>query len=109
MLAGICFAKRFLNRQWRIRNPQSAIRNLHTHGDLARFGEFDGVARQIDEYLSQPRRIAEERVGYCVVDGADQLQVLFVRANGHRPHGAAENFAEGKRRGIDFELAGLDL
>ena len=49
------------------------------HNDLAAFGEFDGVADQIDHDLPQAIGIADDDRGHFGPDVVDQLEPLLVR------------------------------
>ena len=48
--------------------------------NAARLGEFHGVAGEIEQHLTQPRRIADHHAGQPVVDRRCDLQPLGLRA-----------------------------
>ena len=72
-------------------------------------GELDGVAQQIDDDLAQPGLVADHGDGHLRPDMAGQLQPLPVRPGGEPLGRIAQAVVEVKDRGVQIELAGLDL
>src|SRR5437763_1139318 len=50
------------------------------HDDLALLGELDRVREQVQQHLSQTRRIAHDSRGRVLVDEAAELDLLLPRA-----------------------------
>ena len=79
------------------------------HGDAALFGEFDGVADQVEHDLHEPHRVAHESVGYLVGDVAAEIESLFLGAQGERFEGVAKQVTQGQGRGLQAEFACFNL
>ncbi len=75
---------------------------------FALLGEFDGVAQQIAQNLSQAPRIAP-RPKRRRRRGADQFQALALRALGEQDHHVLDQGAQRKFDFLQFQLARLDL
>ena len=77
-------------------------------GDVAGFGEFDGIAREIEQRLLQAGRIAEYTTGQRG-DVADQCQLLGVGSLLYHRADIADQAAEIDAGFFQGELAGLDF
>src|ERR1700680_3853107 len=53
---------------------------LHTHSDTALVGELHRIAREIEQHLAQPRRVAQYPVRQVVVEIGGDLDSLGLRA-----------------------------
>ena len=51
------------------------------HGDFAPGGKLQGISNQIDDNLSQPVRVSDQRVGQIEGNVAGELQALLLRPN----------------------------
>ena len=67
---------------------------MHAQGDLARLGEFDGIAGQIEQYLPQPARIHLNEVRNRRIDVGRHLQALWVSLNADQPHDIFDQVAQ---------------
>jgi hypothetical protein len=78
-------------------------------GDAAGLGELDGVGEQVEQYLTQPQRIAD--AAGRQVGGFLQAQVEALGAGtvGDEFEGAVEHVAKRHFAGFDVQLAGVDL
>ena len=77
--------------------------------DLARFGELDGVAYQIDDHLPQPQRVAQQGVGDFRRDVIGEFETLFGGADGQRLQGITQSVPQIKRQRFQVEFARFDL
>ena len=78
------------------------------HDDLAALGEFDGVGGEVEQRLTQPRRVAvQPDRGVAKIDhDAEPLLARFV--DDHRAY-RADDRIEREVRVFDLHLAGVDL
>ena len=77
--------------------------------DLAPFGEFDGVADQVDEDLAQPPDIPDEGFRHIGSDTAGDLQPLFMRVEREERDGVSDRVTQAEPGGFEFDHPGLDL
>ena len=80
---------------------------LNPNGHFPLFGKFEGVARQIHDYLRQTARIAQQDRGYIRCNLISQLQPFFVGAGGKRFQGIAERLPQIEFDAIELQLAGF--
>src|ERR1700722_16562201 len=57
--------------------PDLVIDSLEAQRDLARVGEFDGIANQIIEHLPKPDWIGSDPVGDCSVQSISETELLL--------------------------------
>ena len=77
--------------------------------DLARVGELDGVAHQIEQDLTESARIADQRRRHVRRDAARQLQPLLVGPRREQLDAVFDGVAHGERHALERETAGFDL
>ncbi|KAF5031945.1 hypothetical protein DSECCO2_622480 [anaerobic digester metagenome] len=85
-----------------------AVLGENADADLTFVGELGGIARQVDEYLAQPQRVAQQEPGHPAVHRDDELHVLRHAHADHRGD-IVEHFPEVELDVLDDDLAGLDL
>src|SRR5450631_2832131 len=78
------------------------VERFDTHDDFSAFSEFDGVAHQIDEHLTQPHRVAADLGRHFVLDDAGQLESLLTRTAGAYFNGFLDRLPQTERD--SFEL-----
>ena len=83
--------------------------SLDGDDDLALLGEFDGIADEIDQDLTEPPRVPGQRVGHVGRDAAGQFQALGVGPLREGAQGVFHGHAEAERGDLEVELARLDL
>src|SRR5208283_6123194 len=66
----------------------------YADGDLAVFGEFDGVAYQVDQHLPETPRVSDVRIGEFRIDAAEQLESFDLRPKRQRFDGAVDGIAQ---------------
>ena len=88
---------------------RGAVGEFHADDNFAPLGEFNGVADQVQEDLSQPGRVADQDVWHVRPHVVSQLEPLPVRPSGQGPQGVAEQGTERELGGVQVQLAGLDL
>ena len=92
---------RVRDREAQARRSPSVARlagGFHADDHLARLGELDGVADQVEQHLAQPAGVADQGVGHVRLHVADQLQPLPVGPHGQGPEGVAERARAGRSR-----------
>ena len=72
-------------------------------------GEFDGIADQVDQNLTQPAGVTHHSHGHIGVNIAHQLQAFGMRPHGQRPEHFADGAAQVERDFLDQQLARFDL
>ena len=77
--------------------------------DLARIGELDGIAQQIQQHLPQPRRIAHQVTGHARIDGAEQFEALFGGTGLYHLDHDLDVLGEGEAGLLQLKLGSLDL
>ena len=82
---------------------------IHVQNHASGRRELDGVREQIEQNLSQPRRVAHHHAGNLGSDAMHQLDA-FVSC-GRRDHieGVLEEGAQRERFGLQLDTLGLDL
>ena len=85
------------------------VERLDAHHDLAGLGELDGIARQIDEHLPQPHRIAAHGGRHRGLDLAAQFEALGARAQHQNFDRLLDDLAQPELDVLELELARLDL
>src|SRR5256885_464740 len=60
------------------RAPPAERRGAGIHRDAATFGEFQGIAEQVEQNLPHAGRIADQRIVRARFDGAGQHQALGI-------------------------------
>ncbi len=55
----------------------SCRKNHYLHHDLAYGSELDPIAKQVDQYLSDPGDISQKLGGHSIVHLVDDVQLLF--------------------------------
>ena len=83
--------------------------DTHAQRHVARVGELDGVADQIQHDLPQARRVAHEHVRHVLGHVVEQLQALVRGARGQGLQRGAERRPKLERDALDLEPAGFDL
>ena len=84
------------------------VQHRNPRHDLALLGELDGVTQQIAQNLAQPDGIAP-RVDRLGRQGAEQFQILALRALGKQDHHFLDQIPQDKVHRLQFQLARLDL
>ena len=77
--------------------------------DCAVLGEFDGVAQQVDQDLTQPHRIAEDEARCIRTQVAGEFQTFQRDARRERFQGVADQVEQIEFDFLDIQLAGFDL
>ena len=80
----------------------------HTHADAATLGELDRIARQIEQHLTQPRRVAHKPLGHIRSDGRGDFEPLALGAGGQQFDNALDQGDDAERLLDQLELARLD-
>ena len=75
--------------------------------DLAAFGEFDGIAHQIEDDLPQPASVPEQELGDFIVDMTGQFQSLLVCPQRKCLDRSVERLTEAEGGQFQFELPRL--
>ena len=86
--------------------PSAAARAAHDHAAV--LGEFDGVADQIDQNLTEAARVADDGARHVLGEIAHQLQALLFRTLDEEAQRVAHLVVEVERPRIEFEFARLD-
>ena len=82
---------------------------FHGDGNRPGGGEFDGVAQEIEQDLSQPARIAAQGGRHVRGDGGAQGQPFLAGGQFHGPEGLGHQGARIEVAAFEDEFAGLDL
>ena len=82
---------------------------LHPHHNLSRLRELDRVANQIEQNLTQPRRIAAQSGRNVRGNLARELQPLGMSAGRQRAQRVVDRVAQIEVNRVDVELARFDL
>ncbi len=82
---------------------------LHVDGHFALLGELHGVAAEVDENLTQARRVALDELGQLRIHDARELQALAVRLDGEQPRHVLDGVAQVEVDVLEIELARFDL
>ena len=77
--------------------------------DLAGGGELDGIGEQIHQDLLDPQGVADQYVGYGVVDLLDQLEAFFAGAVVHHGTAALDQRAQTEGTRFEFQAVGGNL
>ena len=59
---------------------------IHGEADLALVGEFEGIAKKVEQNLAQPRGIAQKRERHRGVDEGNQVDPVALRGDGQEVH-----------------------
>ena len=87
----------------------SLRRDIYTHDNFTLLGEFDGIADQIDDDLTETSRITNEIVRYVRWDVVIQFQPLFRGTSCECLQRIAKCVAQGETDRLQFEFACFDL
>ena len=82
---------------------------VHMQRNVTGVGELDGIAGQIDQHLLQSQGITHQAQIARGHTGHHQLQIFFAGVGGHDGCNIVEHIVQGKRLGLDFELARFNL
>ena len=77
--------------------------------DLARFGELDRVAQQVQQDLAQPRHVAQQHGGQLTLEHIGQLELLLGRPAADQIERRLDAVAQVKGLGLKIHASGLDL
>ncbi len=77
--------------------------------DFTVLGEFDGVVAEVDQYLTDPPRIAQALRGKVGGQIVDQCQPLVPGAHAKRLEGLGDQGGQIERDGFEPHLAGVEL
>ena len=80
-----------------------------SQGHFAGFRELDRVAKQIEQHLPQPCRVADQVGGHARRDLAHQGQPFFVGPGRHHLHHLLQMIVQREAGLFQFELRGFDL
>jgi hypothetical protein len=83
--------------------------NLHLQRNLSFVREFDCVADQVQDDLTQPVRVSTEQFGDIRAHLAQQLKPLLIRAQGQGLKGSLHALAQIEVYGLQFHLSRFDL
>ena len=83
--------------------------DAHIKHDLALLGKFDGIANQIDDDLTQTRRIPDDTRRHIGMHIRDQFKAFFVRTDGQHPNCLEHGVLNGKGQRLEFHLASFDF
>ena len=86
-----------------------ALRVVHAHRDIAVLREFDGVADQIDQHLTQADHVASQGVGHGFLDLVVEQQALLPGTEPEGLEGPVEPFAQAQRLRVQLQLARFNL
>ena len=76
---------------------------------MALFGEFDGVAQQIEHDLAQAQRVGAHPIGFAHIQVAVQMQAFVVGRLGQQGAAVFQGVQQGKGLFLELKLAGLEL
>ncbi len=79
------------------------------HHDLAFLREFDGVAEEVDQDLTQACHVADENLRHAVVHVVGQVQVLLGGLGGEQVQGFFNARVQLEGMAFQFQLARLNL
>ncbi len=83
---------------------------LGGHHDFTDLGELDGVARQVDQDLPQPQRVADQGPRDPGVGPEEHLDpFFFLGLDGDQAGQVVQDLVEHERHRLHLQLAGLDL
>jgi len=82
---------------------------LHLQADLAGFGEFDGIAEQVEEHLLEPVGVTSQGHRQITLEINGELQPLFPGVGGQQEYGTFHRFRQIEGHRIHRQLAGFDL
>ena len=82
---------------------------FHAYHHLARFGELDRVAQQVDQDLSQPRDVADDGRRYVGGHLVGQLQPFLGSLDAQQVQRRFHALAQVEGLPFQLKLAGLDL
>ncbi len=77
--------------------------------DLARLGELDRVAEQVEQDLAQPRHVADDGRRHLALEHVGEVEVLLGRARADQVERRLDAVAQVERLRLDVHPPGLDL
>jgi hypothetical protein len=77
--------------------------------DSARLGELDRIRRQIEHDLTQTRLVAQQSRRQVRVQFRADIQTLFKRLRFDDADRVVDQRRRRERRGLEFELAGIEF
>jgi hypothetical protein len=85
------------------------IGQFQRHQHLALFGEFEGVAHQVDQNLAQPGHIADDAGGYIRGNMVSQFDLFFGRLRRKEIDSLLDARDQAELLEFQLQIAGLDL
>ena len=121
---GLCLGKTFKNSLQAVSGNANAriahgklhahplrpgLQELQSHHHLAALGEFDGIARQIQQHLLQAQIIAAQNAGHGRIELKQHLHLFVLQSRGQHHREVAHQLIEAKRCIVKHQLARLHL
>ena len=97
------------NRETQPRMVFGQLQAINFQYDLAYLGEFDGVADEVDDDLTNATRVAVQVFRNLFINVECQFQSFGMGAKAQCFHGVAQRFADIEGCYFQFEFAGFDF
>jgi len=98
-----------LNSEFQLYRVVRVAGTIDTQFDASTLGKLQGVAKDVDQHLTNAKRVADERIRGRFGDGTTELQALGLCQSAHHLECLIYHSTQQETRGIDLQMAGFDL
>ncbi len=83
--------------------------NRYLDHDGTLVGKFQGIADQVDKYLYEPRRVADQGRRHVWGDAAHEFQAFFIGPHGRHFQSSVDDFVQVEIDRVQFEVPRFDF